>query len=159
MSLVLDSDNFTQLMRHSRRAEGITYKCQGRGALLSLPCGGYREDAIRLKMFSECIRDNVESWFDWSRDVDLPVERMDDLILVTGCTLVNSWAAAVFDDHNSDTQVSLVSTTLNSGGASFFWSNIRGTVEYHDSQLNSVCSLLVTFSRPKLMFLLFYKKE
>ncbi|KAF8474351.1 hypothetical protein DFH94DRAFT_695423 [Russula ochroleuca] len=97
---------------------------------------GYREDAIRLRMFSDYIRDNADIWFNWSRSVDLPVERMDDLILVTGCTMVNSWAAAVFDDYNADAQVSLGSKILNNGGASFVWNNIRGTVEYHDSQLD-----------------------
>ena len=84
------------------------------------------------------------NWFNWSRSVDLSVERMEDLILVTGCTLVNSWAAAVFDDDFADAKISLASTTLNSGGASFIWRNIRGTVEYHDSQLDPVCSLLLT---------------
>jgi hypothetical protein len=90
-------------------------------------------------MFQERIRDNVDSWFNWSRNADLPVDRMDDLILVTGCTLVTSYASAVLDDYIADAQISLVSRPLNNGGAIFVWSNIRGTVEYHDSQLNPVC--------------------
>ena len=31
--------------------------------------------------------------------------------------------------------------------SSSVWGNIRGTVEYHDSQLSLVCSLLITFIR------------
>jgi hypothetical protein len=129
----------TQHMIRSCRTEGVTYICRGPGALLSLPCGGFREDAIQKRMFRERIQDNVDSWFNWSRNADLPVDRMDDLILVTGCTLVTSYASAVLEDHIADAQTSLVSRPLNNGGASFVWSNIRGTIEYHDSQLNPVC--------------------
>ena len=59
------------------------------------------------------------SWFNWSKDKGLPIERMEDLVFVYGCTLVTSWAAAVFDDHAADAQVSLASRTLENGGASF----------------------------------------
>ena len=99
-------------MIRSRRTDGVTYICRGPGALLSLPRGGYREDAIHKNMFRERIRDNADSWFNWSRNVDLHVDRMDDLILVTGCTLVSSYALAVLDDHIADAQISLVNTPL-----------------------------------------------
>ena len=143
---------------HSHRAEGVTYRCRGRGALLSLPHGGHCKDAIHTKLFEKYIRDNVVSWFVWSRKIGLPVERMEDLVLVYGCTLVTSWAAAAFDDHAADARVSLTSTALNNGGSSFRWDNIQGIVEYHDSQLellDPVCSLLVTIVRYSLKFLLF----
>jgi hypothetical protein len=94
----------------------------------------------------------VASWFNWSRDIGLPVERMEDLVLVYGYTLVTSWAAAAFDDHATDAQVSLTSRTLNNGGASFSWGNIRGIVEYHDSHLDPVCSPLATFTSHALIF-------
>ena len=125
-------------MIRSRRAGGVTYSCRGPGALLSLPCGGYREDAIHKRMFRERIRDNVDSWFNWSRNADLPVDRMDDLILVTGCTLVTSYASAVLEDYIADAQISLVNRPLHNGGSRFIWSSIRGTIEYHDSQLKPV---------------------
>jgi hypothetical protein len=138
------------------RAEGVTYRCRGRGALLSLPHGGHREDAIHTKVFEKYIRDHVVSWFNWSRDKGLPVGSMEDLVLVYGCTLVTSWAAAAFDDYDADAQVSLASRTLNNGGASFVWSNIRGTVEFHDSQRDPVCFLLVMPTRRSLTFWLVY---
>ena len=128
-------------MIYSRRTEGVTYTCRGPGALLSLPCGGSREDAIHKRMFRERIRDNVDNWFNWSRNADLPVDRMDDLILVTGCTLVTSYASAVLDDYVADAQISLVSTLLKNEGASFAWGKIRGTIEYHDGQLKPLCLL------------------
>ena len=143
---------------HSRRTEGITYRCRGRGALLFLPHGGIRQDVIQTKMFEEYIKKNVGSWFSWSKDKRLPVEYMEELVLVYGCTLVTSWAAAAFDDNAADAQVSLASRMLNHGGSSFVWRNIRGTVEYHDSQLDTVCSLLVTFTRRALTFFFFTER-
>jgi hypothetical protein len=86
----------------------------------------------------------VAGWFHWSKVRGLPIERMEDLVLIYGCTLVTSWAAAAFDDISTGAQVSLASRTHQNGGASFVWSNIYGTVECHDSQLDAVCfSLLV----------------
>ena len=143
------------VMIHFRRAEGVTYTCQGRGALLSLPHGGLRQEVIQSKMFRKYIGDNVDNWFNWSKERGLPVEHMEDLVFVYGCTLVSSWAAAAFDDYTAVAQVSLTSRPLKNGGSSFVWSNIRGTVEYHDSQLDPVCSLLVTFIRHALTFLFF----
>ena len=67
----------------------------------------------------------------------LPVEHMETFS--SGCTLVTSWAAAAFDYHATDAQVSLASRTLKSGTADLVWSNISGTVEYHDSRLDPVC--------------------
>ena len=139
------SNPVTDTFTHSRRTEGVTYICRGPGALLSLPCGGVRDDVIHKRMFRECIRDNVDSWFNWSRNIGLPVDRMDNLILVTGCTLVTSYALAVFDDHDRDAQVSLASTPLDNGGASFVWSDTRGIVEYQDSQLGPVCLSLLHY--------------
>jgi hypothetical protein len=100
-------------------------------------------DVIRTKVFEDYIRDNVVSWFDWSRERGLPVERMEDLILVTGCTLVTSWAAAAFDNYTTSvdaTSISLHAQTFVHGGAQFYWSNIRGNVEYQSSHLGPVRS-------------------
>jgi len=122
---------------------GQTYECWARsqGALLSLPHGARTEDVINTKLFEDYIRDNVVNWFHWSNEAGLPVERMEDLILVTGCTLARSWAAAVFDSNmsrDSDTAtVSLEVRKSDSGRVQFVWRNIRGRVEWHHS--DSVC--------------------
>jgi hypothetical protein len=128
-------------------AEGFTYKCRGHGALLSLPHDGHREDAIRRRVFKDYIRDNVVSWFEWSRDNGLDVERMEDLILVSGCTLVTSWGAAVFLDHGPDeAAISLADYPLPNGGGRFAWANINRVVPHHNSQLESVCSPVFVLS-------------
>jgi hypothetical protein len=122
------------------------YECKaGRhGALLSLPHGGIRENIIRTKVFGEYIKDNVGNWFHWSKKMKLPVKHMKDLILVTGFTSVTSWAAAAFDGQmpvDSDaTTISLETRKSDGGGAQFFWHNIRGNVEYHNSHFDPVRS-------------------
>ena len=120
------------------------YECraQHRGALLSLPHTGQHKDVIHIKVFEEYIKDNVDDWFRWSKKMKLPVEHMEDLILVTGCTLVTSWAAAVFNGHMSvdsyDMKISLKARRFDGGGAQFFWRNIRGNVDYHNSRFDPV---------------------
>ena len=80
------------------------------------------------------------SWFDWSKKIGLGVERMEDLILVSGCTLVTSWGAAAFVDHTLDAELSLAVQTLPSGGGSFDWSKTHGAVAYHNSRADPVRS-------------------
>ena len=116
---------------------------------------GHRKDIIQKKVFENYIKDNVENWFRWSKEMFLPVGHMEDLVLVTGCTLVTSWAAAAFDgqmsvDSDAPT-ISLEARESDGGGAQFFWRNIRGNVEYHNSSFDPVRSPCYVFS-PELMF-------
>jgi hypothetical protein len=109
---------------------------------LDLPCGGQCQDAIRTKVFENYIRDHVHSWFDFAqRDPEMDVERMEDIILVSGCTLVTSWAAATFYDNTQDVKISLKSKALDNGLAEFQWGpeivNIDG-VAHHDGPVGSV---------------------
>jgi hypothetical protein len=137
-----------------RSSLGQMYQCrnQHRGALLSLPHKGHRKDIIHKKVFENYIRDNVENWFRWSKEMMLPVENMEDLILVTGCTLVTSWAVAAFDGQmsvDSDAMtISLEARKSDGGGAQYFWRNIRGNVDFRNSPVRSPGYV---FS-PELMF-------
>ena len=133
------------------------YQCRHRGALLSLPHKGHHKDVIPKKVFENYIKDNVDNWFRWSKKMMLPVEHMEDLILVTGCTLVTSWAAVAFDSHmsvDSDAaRISLEARTSDSGGVQFFWRSIRGRVEYHNSGFDPVRSPFYFFLAMHLCFL------
>ncbi|KAI0285934.1 hypothetical protein BGY98DRAFT_1173350 [Russula aff. rugulosa BPL654] len=113
--------------------ENVTYKFRNRGALLSLPNGGHREYAMPTKVFENYMRDHVDSWFDWAQKNKLGVKCMENLILVYGCTLVTSWAAAAFVDDTSGAEISLASRIFSSVGASFVWGNVRGRMSYHNS--------------------------
>ena len=121
------------------------YQCRAhhRGALLYLPHRGHRKDVIPLNVFEDYIRDNVDKWFRWSKNMKLPVKHMEDLILVTGCTLVTSWAAVAFDGHlslDSNATISLDAREFYRGGAQYSWYNVRGSVEYDNSRFNPVRS-------------------
>jgi hypothetical protein len=120
--------------------EGVTYKFRNRGALLSLPNGGRRQDAIRTKTFENYIRDHADRWFNWAQNNKLGVERMEDLILVSGRTLVTSWAAAAAVDNIAGAEISLASRSLSYVEASFVWGNVRGRVSYHNSRFDPVRS-------------------
>jgi hypothetical protein len=109
---------------------------------LILPHGAHSEDVIRTKEYEDYIRDNADSWLRWSKKDGLPVENMEDLILVTGCTLAKSWAVAAFDGtmsmEDDATTISLDARKSDGGGAQFVWRNMRGSVVHNHS--NSVCS-------------------
>ncbi|KAI0292229.1 hypothetical protein B0F90DRAFT_1616255, partial [Multifurca ochricompacta] len=89
----------------------VSYKCRRRfGAVLNLPYDGHREDIIRTKAFEDYIRDHIDGWFAFTQRNRLDVQRMEDIILVSSCTLVTSWAAAAFCDNTVDTEISLGAT-------------------------------------------------
>ena len=90
--------------------ESVTYKFRNRGVLLSLPNGGRRLDVIRTKAFEDYIRDHLDKWFSWARNIGLGIECMEDLILVSGCTMVTSWAAAAW------AEISLTSRLVSNVG-------------------------------------------
>ena len=91
-------------------------------------------------MFEDYIRDHVDKWFNWAQNNNLSVERMEDLILVTGCTLVTSWAAAAFMDNTFEAEISLASRLLSNLGANFIWDHVRGHMSYHNSRSDPVRS-------------------
>lgn len=86
------------------------------------------------------------SWFEWSKNIGLGVGSMEDLIIVSGCTLVTSWGAAVFPEHDLEAAISLADHALPNGGGRFVWGNINGAVPHHNSQLESVRSPVCVLS-------------
>jgi hypothetical protein len=121
---------------------GQMYKCypnSTHGALLYLPHGGHSENAYRTKVFKKYIKGNADSWLRWSREGGFLIDNMEDLILVTGCTLATSWAAAVFDNSEVSTPgsdsatISLDISNTDRGGAQFVWNNNCGNVYYNNS--------------------------
>jgi len=105
-----------------------------------------------MKIFEKYIQDNVVGWFTWAQKNQLDVERMEDLILVSGCTLATTWAAAVFTDHTMSAEVSLARKPLRNGGASFIWSNVRGPIVHHNNRFDPVRSPCCYVIRHALTF-------
>jgi hypothetical protein len=132
-----------------------TFRCKRRGAALTLPHDGQSEDVIRTKVFEDYIRDHVESWFSFARRHNLDVERMEDLILVTGCTLVSSWGITAFPDDTLDAEVSLRSQASDGGGGSFDWREVRPGAIYQNSNQDPVRPLRhITSSFANLSFVI-----
>ena len=111
-----------------------------------LPHEGHREDIVRKRVFEEYIRDHVVDWFTWTQVNKLGVERIEELILVSGCTLATSWAVVAFIDNTREAEISLASRTLgHNGEAEFIWSNVRGPVLHRNSRFNPVGLPLLAF--------------
>jgi len=83
-------------------------------------------------VFEDYIRDHVDSWYSFAVQRRLDVERMEDLILVTGCTLVTSWGVAAFVDSAQDAEVH-----LRFRGRNFDWREIRPVVACQNSHPNN----------------------
>jgi hypothetical protein len=83
---------------------------------------------------------------------------MEDLIFVTGCTLVTSWAAAAFTKNTENARITLATGPLFNGMAHFSWSDVWGSVEYH-SYFNPVRSPGYVYSACTDFFFVVYKAK
>ncbi|KAI0266123.1 hypothetical protein BC834DRAFT_143561 [Gloeopeniophorella convolvens] len=123
---------------------GTAYKCtKKKGAMLSIPFNADRQDAIRTKLFETYIIAHCDSWLPFADKRGFPVDRLEDIIIVTGRDLTNSWAMAAFTDTSRDWDLSL-SIEAMGGGANLGWSctnHTQNSVECHDSGLFSETEL------------------
>ena len=63
---------------------------------------------------------------------------MEDLILVTECTLVTLWASAAFIGRSEKAKTALVPQPQDSSGQSFEFRNFEGDVAHNCSYFESV---------------------
>ena len=85
----------------------LTFSCEGKqGAILSLPVSAQSEDAVALGKFGKWMVTHIDSWFSFIRSLGLGVDRMEDIILVTGRHLTKSWINVAFNQHRQDSRVS-----------------------------------------------------
>ena len=105
-----------------------------------VPQDGHREESIRMKAFEDYIRDNVVSWFNWSKSHKLQVDVMEELILITGCTVVDSWAASTvaFVGHSELAEISPLAQTPDRSDRSFEVGDFEGVVTQHCIYFDSV---------------------
>ena len=125
------------------------YKCKGRGrtgAVLHLPYNAYFEDfhGSASKKIKKYLNDNTKKFFNFAKSHFSKTD-IEDVILVTGYSVVTSWAAAVFLDRNIKAQ--LVSQPLPEDQVDLQWhveDNICEHVPRHTSTPSQV-----RFLRPK----------
>ena len=65
-----------------------------------------REDTLARGDFKMWIVKNIGIWFAFAQKLGLGIERMEEIILVTGCDLTKSWANVAFFGNQADSQVS-----------------------------------------------------
>jgi hypothetical protein len=65
-----------------------------------------REDTFARGDFARCICKYIDVWFKFARELGLGVDRMEDIILVTGRDLARSWTNVAFSENQGGEQVS-----------------------------------------------------
>jgi len=74
--------------------------------VLSLPVTARREDTFVPGVFKSWIVKHIDSCFAFARQIGLGVERMEEIILVTGCDRTKSWANIAFFGNQPDSEAS-----------------------------------------------------
>lgn len=78
----------------------ISLSCKNmRGAALLLPVRVQREDTDARGEFAEWMVKHIDRWFSFAKGLRQGIERMEDIILVTGRHLTRSWANIAFIEN------------------------------------------------------------
>ena len=70
-----------------------------RGAAMLLLDQLHREDTVAGGEFAEWMVKHINRWFSFAKKLHPEIERMEDVILVTGCHRTKSWANIVFQEN------------------------------------------------------------
>ena len=74
--------------------------------MLSLPVEARRYNTLALGDFSRWIVKHIDNCFAFARGLQLGIEQMEDIILVTGCDRTRSWTNIAFLGDQSVARVS-----------------------------------------------------
>lgn len=69
--------------------------------MLSLPLPAHSEDTVVLSQFRDWIVKHIETWFAFTQRLGLGVDRMEEIVLVTGRHLTKSWINVAFHQHQN----------------------------------------------------------
>ncbi|KAI0256133.1 hypothetical protein BJV78DRAFT_1278679 [Lactifluus subvellereus] len=85
----------------------VSFSCnRKRGAVLSLPVQAQRKDTIAREAFRQWIVKHIDRWFAFTKQLELGIDQMEDIILVTGCHRTRSSTNVAFFESQADAQVS-----------------------------------------------------
>ena len=85
----------------------VSFSCRGKqGAVLSLPIEAKRENTVVRKDFGKWMIKHISLWFAWVQNIGLEIDRMEDIILVTGTDRARSWANVAFLGGQADARAS-----------------------------------------------------
>jgi hypothetical protein len=74
--------------------------------MLCLPFPAQREDTIALGDFGRWILRHIDLWFAFAENLGLGINRMQDIILVTGYHCARSWINVAFSEGQGDAELS-----------------------------------------------------
>jgi len=100
----------------------------GRGALLYLPFSAKRYDTSAVNDFSKWMIKHVDTCLEIAKRRDSRVNRMEDILLVTGLHRTKSWISAVFNDGQPGAQVSFGVYTLGASSVHLEQQDKKGGV-------------------------------
>jgi hypothetical protein len=84
----------------------LKYSGNRGGAALSLPVNARREDTLAKGAFGEWIVKNIDRCFALTQDLQLGIEQMEEIVLVTGCDRTRSWTNVAFLGGGGDAEAS-----------------------------------------------------
>ncbi|KAI9439513.1 hypothetical protein H4582DRAFT_1941254 [Lactarius indigo] len=85
----------------------VSFSCPNhQGAVLCLPMQAKGEDTVASADFGKWIIEHIDRWFVWARLLGLGIDRMEDIVLVTGTHCTRSWANVAFPGWQEDAQAS-----------------------------------------------------
>ena len=121
---------FRSLTQHKYRPDDdsqITFSCTGKqGALLSLPVPAQGEDTVAFGDFGKWMIKHIDTWFAFARGLGLGIDRMEDIILVTGRHLTKSWVNVAFTQRRPDAGVSFDARVSGHSHVSLEQDYVRG---------------------------------
>ena len=90
--------------------------------MISLPVYAKAENTVASADFAKWIVSHIDRWFAWARQLGLGVDRMEDIVLVTGAHCTRSCANVAFPGGQDDAQISFGAKVNHSDdGVSIDW--------------------------------------
>ena len=96
---------------------------------MSLPVDARREDTLAQGDFSRWIVKQIDRWFAFARDLGLGIERMEEIILVTGCDHTRSSTNVVFFGSQYSAQASFGVKVVRGPPISIDWQPLPESVQ------------------------------
>jgi hypothetical protein len=93
---------------------------------LYLPLPAERQDTVARGDYGEWLLRYIDACFQVALDLGCGVERMEDIVLISGCHLAESWVNVAFSENRGGTRVSFGVRTSGNSGVHFDEWNMSG---------------------------------
>ena len=103
--------------------------------MLSLPVVTQRQDTRARGDFGRWMLKHIDRWFAFARGLELGIDQMEEIILVTGCDYTRSWANVTFLGGQTYGQASFGVKVVRGSDAIINWQFSSGNTQ------GAVCKL------------------